>query len=55
MKERKKKVMEYQTGIAGKIYNYILGKKQVESRENIKKEWHPHFSFQILYNSNPYW
>ena len=38
MKERKKKVMEYQTGIAGKIYNYILGKKQVESRENIKKE-----------------
>lgn len=25
-------------GIIGKIYNYKLGKKQVESREIIKKE-----------------
>lgn len=30
--------MEYQAGIIGKIYNYKLGKKQVESREIIKKE-----------------
>ena len=30
--------MEYQPGIIGKIYNYKLGKKQVESREIIKKE-----------------
>lgn len=30
--------MEYQAGIIGKIYNYKLAKKQMESREIINRE-----------------